>query len=245
MRDDLSDARAAVNWSVAQMDVLKSRLVAWRQNPPYRLVSDHDAETGEKLLRLRDVQLPPAIINAEVGFIVHAIRSALDVLINTLAERNGHIAPKDARFPICRDIFDFRAGKHAGRKAIKRLSPADQTTIEDLEPWYGGKNPMLIALHDLDIMRKHRRLIAVTMEPYNLFVQGAQRGRPMRFLPISAAFQNDAVVARLTPEFYDSYVELAFDITFNEAGIIANRPVLAALNDFADLASSIIGLFDM
>jgi hypothetical protein len=49
---------------------------------------------GKKLIRLRDVKFPPPIINLEVGLIAHALRSGLDVLVNALAERNGHVAQK-------------------------------------------------------------------------------------------------------------------------------------------------------
>src|SRR5437762_2939246 len=75
MRDDLLPAQSCVDWAVAQMEVLQSRLIAWRQDTPYRLADDLDPETGEKLVRLRDIKLPPAIINVEAGLIINAIRS--------------------------------------------------------------------------------------------------------------------------------------------------------------------------
>jgi hypothetical protein len=35
-------------------------------------------------------------INAEAGAIINMIRSSLDILAVTLAERNGHVGPKDS-----------------------------------------------------------------------------------------------------------------------------------------------------
>ena len=37
MRDDLLDVYACIKWAVAQMDVLRSRLIAWDQIPPIAL----------------------------------------------------------------------------------------------------------------------------------------------------------------------------------------------------------------
>jgi hypothetical protein len=100
MRDDLLDAQSCIDWAEAQMKNLQARLISWREDAPYGWTEDFDPKAGDKIIRLSNVKFPPAIINAEVGFIIHAMRSSLDVLVNTLAERNGHVAPKDAYFPI-------------------------------------------------------------------------------------------------------------------------------------------------
>jgi hypothetical protein len=244
MRDDLLDAQANVDWAKAQFDSLQRRLIAWREDAPYGFSEEFRPEMGKKIIRLCNVKLPPPIINAEVGFIVHAIRCSLDVLINALAERNGHPAPKDTRFPICASRDEFFHGKHAGRKAIKRLSAADQALIEDLEPWRGGNNPMLIALHDLDIMRKHRRLIAVTATPQLVMITSASRGRGIKFRSVWAGFENDAIVATTDPNENASDIQIAFDVTFNEVGAVSGKLVITTLDEFASLANSIIKRFD-
>jgi hypothetical protein len=167
MRDDLLDAQASVDWAVAQFEHLGRRLEAWRYEHPYSIFEEPDPEMGKKIIRLSNIKMPPRIINAEVGAIINSIRSSLDVLVNTLARRNisargdGHTCVKDARFPISSSRADFFEGKHAGRKKIKRLSDVDRAIIESLEPWHGGYNDTLIILHELDIARKHHRLINV------------------------------------------------------------------------------------
>ena|ERR1700719_2569492 len=82
MRDDLLDVYACIKWAVAQIDVLKGRLIVWDQIPPYRIVAEPDSEPGKKRLRLRDVIAPDPIINAEAGAIINSLRSSLDLLVN-------------------------------------------------------------------------------------------------------------------------------------------------------------------
>ena len=87
--------------------------------------------------------------------------------------RHGPCAPGGAcrppkrqrgRFPISASEDTYLHGPNAGRKAIKLLSKADQQTVRDLKPWKGG-NGLLYALHQLDITRKHRRLVEVAIVP--------------------------------------------------------------------------------
>ena len=162
MRDDLLDAKASVDWAVAQFEHLGRRLESWRNERSYSISEEPHPEMGKKLIRFSNIKMPPRILNAEVGAIINSLRSSLDVLVNTLAKHNspnGDSCPKDTQFPISSSRDNFFIGRHAGRKQIKRLSDTDRAIIESLEPWRGGNNPLLIALHDIDIARKHRRLM--------------------------------------------------------------------------------------
>ena len=245
MRDDLLDAQAAVDWSIAQFDSLKRRLISWREEPPYSFREEPHPEIGKKRIHLANTIQPSPIINAEVGAIINSLRSSLDVLVNTLAKRAGHTDPKDTHFPICRSKDDFFIGKHAGRKAIKRLSKADQALIENLEPWDGGNNPSLVALHNLDITRKHRRLIEITPVPGTIMIPTDSVKAGLRFNSMWDGFKDDAIVAWTGIGTDHSQIQIAFDITLNEAGSVAGKSIVTALNDFACLANSIIKLFDV
>src|SRR4051812_35825030 len=96
MRDDLLGTQEAINWAVAQIKVLNTRINRWTQSRPYVTVAEPDGDTGNEIIkaRLRGEPLPP-VINAEAGAIINMIRSSLDLLAVALAERNGHKAPTD------------------------------------------------------------------------------------------------------------------------------------------------------
>ena len=55
MRADLLSAQACVDWSVAQLDTLERRVEDWRQNAPYRIRYDSEAQPGRKLVRFRSI----------------------------------------------------------------------------------------------------------------------------------------------------------------------------------------------
>ncbi len=128
MQDDLLPPQADIDWAKSQLPILGGRMAAWRQECSHTLLEDLDSQPGQKFIRVRDVKPMPLIINAEVGAIINSIRSSLDVLAVTLAERNGAVAPKDIYFPICRSSGQFSAKKNGGHKKIHRLSNADKTT---------------------------------------------------------------------------------------------------------------------
>jgi len=67
MRDDLLDAKAAVDWAVAQLPVLQKRVISWRRDKPYSVVIDAESEPGNKLYRLCDIKPLDPLINAEAG----------------------------------------------------------------------------------------------------------------------------------------------------------------------------------
>ena len=59
---------------------------------------------------------------------------------------------------------EFAAGNYKGFKFIKGLPDAQRAIIETLKPYQGGNDP-LFALHQLDIIRKHKRLLGANIIP--------------------------------------------------------------------------------
>ena len=168
MRDDLLDAQACIDWAIAQLDIFSERIARWIDSRPYIVAAKENPQAGEEIWEVREFEPIPRIMNAEAGAIINSLRSSLDLLANRLAERNGHIGKKDVYFPVCLTIAEFQS---RGRKKIRRLSAADQMVIERLQPYHGGDVPLLLwSLHDLDIARKHRRLIQTYSSPHGFGV---------------------------------------------------------------------------
>ena len=76
MRDDLLDAQAAIDWAMSDLPILQRKIDRWIEDKPYQLVGDLDPRSDKRLIRFRDVKLPPDIISAEAGVILHSIRSS-------------------------------------------------------------------------------------------------------------------------------------------------------------------------
>lgn len=108
----------------------------------------------------RDAPEPPVELSVIVGDVLHNLRAALDQAASELVRLNGGDDAK-VHFPFC-DTPDFleemiknRNFHLAGAKAVE--------IVEDLEPYKGG-NVLLRAIHDLNILDKHRAMLEVSRE---------------------------------------------------------------------------------
>jgi len=244
MLNDLLDAQAAIDWAVAQLPTLQARVEAWSNGPRYKLIFHPNKQLGKKIIKLAEVQSIDSIINAEVGAIINSIRSSLDILITSIALRHGYTNTERTYFPIARDRAQFLSfAGYKGCEAIKALPDRERSIIENLEPWRGG-NATLVALHDLDIIRKHQRLIDVRVTPWAIVISPEDYRNGLEFAPVWRGFKNDAVIGWTGINAPDCNPQISLQIEFDETLPGSNKSLLATLRDFASLAHSIINIFD-
>lgn len=241
MRADLKDAYESVYWAVAQVKVLQGRIDGWRRNRPYLPMTEPDSEPGKEIIKVKVNSPLPLLVNAEAGAILHMIRSGLDILAVTLAERNGHIRPEDVYFPVAKSHAEFIDPKGSAQKKVARLSKDDRLVIEGLKPYDGG-DAVLFSLHRLDILRKHQRLVGVTVHARNVTMTRAGTGQPPEFI-LNGDLEDGTPLARV-PAGANYHVHIAPEVTFNETPFAKRRPVLETLRTFAGRAIGIIKLFD-
>ncbi len=240
MGNDLLDAKAAVDWAVAQLDVLENRIVAWREDKPYTITIDANSEPSKKLYRLTEVKPIPPAINAETGAIIHSIRSSLDILACTLAARHGNPDSRSTHFPIWKSEAEFLNTKSRPHKYIKGLSQIDQAVIKNLRPYSGG-NDTLYALHELDLTRKHRRLLNTFVRPRGTGYFRSQ-GQTPHFTGDNR-FEEGTVLLWTVATEANGDVSLFPHVSLNEASISNDVDLTAPIRDFARLANTIIDIF--
>ena len=248
MREDLLDAQAAVDWAVSQFPALAQRIDSWLQLKVDVVIEDPDPSVPNNVIVAVEKEPLPLVFNAEVGAYINAVRSSLDILATALNDRYSIGDPNKAYFPVARSLAEFLSGGYKGAKFVKGLPPSERAKIEALNPYRGG-NDLLWALHQFDIMRKHRRLLALSPIPYIFSVSGL--GVHQHFTPLATGFmradnvsENKVVlglIAKSAPQ-YD--MKLIPYVAFNEATLIDLKPVVRALDQFASAAKSIINLFD-
>lgn len=244
LRPDLYDAEAAIDWATAQLPILTERIIGWRRDKPYTVWIDADSEPGQKLYRLRDIKPMPPIINAEAGAIIHSIRSSLDLLACALAARNSFPDSTTTYFPIwkSKDAFDAPPGDKTNPtlKKIERLSQAHQVIIKSLKPYPEG-NDMLCALHQLDLTRKHRRLLDTFVSPRGIGFNPGLRGAVT--MGNWHGFHEDAVLCSTTADAPDSDVTIGLNVAFDEMGPLHGYDFTGAIRQFATMAKNILVLF--
>ena len=244
MRDDLLDAQAAVDWTVAQFPSLSVRVEIWLAENMEMVIKDQPAPATYNVIVAIPKEPLPRAFNVEIGAYINTIRSGLDILATVIANRYGIARPEDAYFPVAKSGAAFASGNYKGSKFVKALPPAECAIIEALTPYKGG-NDLLWLLHDLDIMRKHRRLLGFGINPERFHLIGTDVR--YNFAPVaSGGLRVDdqetilGMIAKGAPH-YD--MKIASYVTIYETGF-APKPVVATLNEFASLATAIIKLFD-
>jgi hypothetical protein len=230
MRDDLLDAYAAADWAIAHLEGFQQRLKAWINGPPYSLIEEPHPEMGKKLIKLRIDSPLPLIFSAEVGAIINAVRTSLDLLASALARRNRKKPSADRHFPIYPTLYDFIDPLNVAKRE-QWLPDSARGIIENLKPYRGG-NDRLFALHHFDVIRKHERLLAVRISPTSISASPRARAEGLKFPSFWAGFDNNTVIAWTAIDATDSELQLAVDVTFNEGDLVANEPVGQALRDF-------------
>jgi hypothetical protein len=242
MRDDLLDAKASVDWPVSHFPALEQRLREWAKINVEIRFEELESGNPNYLVVAADKAPIPLAFNVEIGAYINTIRSALDILATSLAHRHGISKPDEAYFPVARSLAAFVAGNYKGSKFVKGLPKLERTRIESLNPYQGG-NELLWFLHNLDIVRKHRRLIFADVAPVGFHVVGV--GINDHFTRIATGWTRayDKTIlgfwAKKAPKpkvYFTPYIAIM------EAGL--RKPVVPALRDFAGLADSIINLFD-
>lgn len=97
-------------------------------------------------------------LSSAVGDILHNIRSALDQTIAELVRINGH-SDKDVYFPFCENVNDLDRMIEKRRVHLAGSDTVD--LVKSLRPYKGGNVP-LRAIHDYNIMDKHRNIISIS-----------------------------------------------------------------------------------
>jgi hypothetical protein len=236
MRDDLLHAQASVDW----------RLISYQSWKPGSMSS---SVPNNVVVAVQREELPRSF-NVEIGAHLNAIRSGLDLLASALAGRYGICPPESAFFPIARSEDEFRRCGSRSASFVAGLPPAERSRLEALKPYHGG-NDDLWSLHQLDNMRKHRRLLIVTAEPELFSVQGS--GVHQHFTPVATATglmradnvsERKVVLGLMAKDapLYD--MKFTPHLLFDESAITRRRRVVRTLREFAQLATSVIMLFD-
>lgn len=236
MITDLQDAIAAVDWATSQLPTLQERIISWRRSKPYSVFIDADSEPGKKLYRLIDLKPIDPIISAEAGAIIHSIRSSLDLLACALAARNGFPQSRSTHFPIWKSDSEFLNLKSRPYEYIKRLSQVDRDIITDLRPFPGG-NDLLCALHELDLTRKHRRLLKTVVTPRGMNFAGLGGEVTTYDWP---TFDEDALLVSTPASAADGEVTVNLQVALNEAGVSRGEDCAGSIRNLARATFDII-----
>ena len=245
MRDDLLEAQAAIDWATANFPSLKQRLDGWLKLDVRVEIKELEPDVPNDLIVATEKEPLPLAFNVEVGAYLNALRSSLDILACAIARRHGVQKIDNVYFPVARSADHFASGNYKGKELIKGIPPAERAKIESLKPYEGG-NLLLWSLHHLDIVRKHQRLLEVQVSPRTFSI--TMWGDIDEYITMVStgwkrSTDQEAVLALIKKGAPKPQMRLSPHVSLIEPAL-GRKPLINALDDFASLAHSIIGLFD-
>jgi hypothetical protein len=134
---------------------------------PFRLVMRVDPKLREAALHTKAIEQIPSDFPLIIGDTIHNLRSALDITMYALASPRAKV-PEKIAFPFAKSEtgLDGSIGRaqasYAGTKVVE--------AIRQIRPFPGG-NDTLCAIHDLNILDKHRLLVLARRIPELSFEQ--------------------------------------------------------------------------
>jgi hypothetical protein len=245
MHSDLLEAQASADWALSQLPGLAKRLDEWMDRSIVMELRNPGAVAEHNLIIGVQKEPLPLSFNVEVGAYINALRSGLDILAAALVRR--HRLPfdeNDVYFPIAWNEATFTKQSWPGRKFIDALPANEREIIASLRPYKGGSAP-LWALHHLDIVRKHRRLLTVLPRPITITLQGTLQPGDFKPLAVDAVHVNEEIIIGMLRKGVDpTLVHAKFYVAVDEQEHIQRRPVPGMLAYLYDVVTGIIRQFD-
>jgi hypothetical protein len=226
---------------------------------PYVARPEHDAKSRKRTFYFQERHPVTTDIVATFGDAVHNLRSALDHLVWQLVEANGGKPNSKTEFPIFENAKEYVA-KKAGK--IQGIGNKAIDLIDSIGP-YKERRISLWWLHKLDILDKHRTLLAAGIRPMGhsasprlkekiaegmrtaSFPNQAVRNISQLFvaIPIVGGVLKDGDVLITGPdsEVQDN-MEFVFYVALNEPGIIEPRPIVPVAQSIAKDVNRVVSI---
>lgn len=244
MRFDLLYSEACIDWTIANIPIFEQRLNAWLNDNTYVSFKELENNTTHNMLVMLEKEMFPLAFNVEAGAYINAIRSSLDILATSLAMRCKIPRPDKVYFPVAANAKEFASGGYKGADFVQALPASERAIIEALKPYNGG-NASLWALHRLDIMRKHQRLISADPCIANFRISGWGSINPLPIWGDYIGANNETAICFISKStnLNNCKVDFTPHVTINEVDFMPRKPIVPALYDFAGFAKSVIELF--
>lgn len=253
-RHPLTSSLVKINRAKEHFNNLNAAITAFKARKTYDILLDEQSEPAVKIYRFREIEKVPTSWGGIIGDVVHNCVGALDSLATSLVLKSGYDSEdiiRNTYFPIHESYEGFSKGKT--KAFFERVGPDVEKIVRALHAYRRGKGDALWRLHRLDIIDKHRTIVAagvgVADATFEWPVDPRVGKLPDKTIDVpSPPFplkDGDEIVR--TAFFEDHFNAKAYflvDIAFAETNVIDGDPVMPRLRHFVELADGIVQLFD-
>lgn len=230
---------ARARYHIAEFE---KEIIDFLNREPFCAVIEYDHSPSKLCLTYRVRESVPKVFSAMIGDVIHNLRASLDLLACELVRLNGE-DDKNVYFPFC----DNEAGLDdmIKNRNIDRAAPHAVDLLRSLKPYKGG-NDALRAIHDLDIMDKHKALIPMGdcasfdgLPPeISIHIDNRQS-----FGPVEDGFSPFYFPAAPTLGLGQK-IPATFILTFAPLGPLGLGEIIPTLHNLAELVAGIIESFE-
>lgn len=231
-------SRLKIRRAQRHIEDLDNVISGYAARQPARCVAEQ-SQPGRHDWTIRVSEDAPEEIPAILGDVIHNLRTALDLMatdIVRLAEGNAN----NVYFPFAENK-DELAGQ-VKKKNFHRAPAEALALLNKIAPYKGG-NYALRAIHDLDIMDKHKMLVPV----YAAAVLPPIQIGTNLFNQISTNME-EGLVALSVPAAPNVALGYSFPVTpsaqFHWDGPFATQEIVPVLHHLVKLVSGVIDAFD-
>jgi hypothetical protein len=212
---------------------LEEKTKGWLGTRPYSKTGEFNPQTGEHIVWIEPVGVPPQDIPLVAGDCLFNLRCVLDHLAYSLAiTHTGEPLPpemaKSSQFPIFNDPIRYRQQR---KTYIGGIHPDAQAIIDGLQPHVAGKDSMshpLSVLAELNNIDKHRSLHLTLTSQVNTglpFIPGTY----IQYIHVTNAgpLKGKTEVARYKALTLDRSMAVNMDLLFAFDVTFASSPIEA------------------
>ncbi len=161
----LENVKLKIGWATHHYNLLCFEIARYlKDNPPKFVIKRESATHTEAWGAFIESAPVPQDVSLMLGDILQTAHSSLDYLVCELIRKAGEEPVISNQFVIANDRASFE--DEIGRKRLKNVPFAAITTMERLQPYNTGKNPIqspLFALKTLTNIHKHRNLLITAL----------------------------------------------------------------------------------
>jgi len=249
--DPLLSCRIKIDRAIKHFNDLTAENTAFGALNPYRILREEDSVPSMRVYRVNMIQPIPDPWSAIVGDIIHNLKSTLDSLAASLVIRAGHTsktALKETYFPI-RGAESGLADEKAS--AFFRRAGGDvEKIIRRLQPYRDGKGHPLWQLNQLNIIDKHRRIIAAYGDLMEIqvshlpFPTTPAATLPFNNAPFPLKEGDELLRVAFWEPHYDSHAHFVFQVSFNEPEIAEREALIPTLSQFINFVQRLVFIFE-
>ncbi|MGE4334980.1 MAG: hypothetical protein AB7E55_03270 [Pigmentiphaga sp.] len=249
--DPLHGPRIKIRRANHQIDQAWQEIAAFFKKDPYAIVEEREAETGQRLLKIKLTERLPDTVLLLVPEAIYHLRSTLDQLMVALARRAGVKNVSHIYFPFGETVDAIERATQTinGKKGKLAGIPLEaQQMVMELEPYKGG-NDDLWGLNRLSNVDKHLDLVPLGSINTSLLMSGLHLRNAGIELTGENRLDTGITIIRLgeggsvTGLHDKANIQIAPQVAFGDVDVFSGKPVIPTLRRLSQLTEGIVDTF--